>query len=62
MLLREAALFEALAVPDMLTARKWIMRTVSLSRKGVVQRLRSVGIPERMGKGSTAPQLLSDVI
>lgn len=38
--------FEASTVPDIATARKWATRTISLSRKGVVQRLRKVGIPE----------------
>jgi CRISPR-associated endonuclease/helicase Cas3 len=37
--------FDASTTPNITIAREWAMRTISLSRKGVVQRLRSGGIP-----------------
>ncbi len=42
--------FETPTVPDSKTAREWAMRTISLSHKGVVQKLRSVGIPSGWAK------------
>jgi CRISPR-associated endonuclease/helicase Cas3 len=36
----------ASAVPDTATVREWALRIFSLSRKGVVQKLRKLGIPE----------------
>jgi len=38
--------FEPSIVPDVTTAKKWAMRAVSLSRKGVLHHLRSLGVPE----------------
>ena len=32
--------------PDFAQAKQWFMRAVSLSRKGVVNRLRALGVPE----------------
>ena len=37
--------FEASTVPDNKTAKEWALRTISISHKGVVKKLRSVGIP-----------------
>ncbi|MFH1259964.1 MAG: CRISPR-associated helicase Cas3' [Elusimicrobiota bacterium] len=44
--------FAASAVPDFAVAKKWFMRAVSISRKYVVKRLRSKGIPSGWKKGS----------
>lgn len=38
--------FEASTVPDNKIVKEWVMRTISLSQKGVVRKLRSIGIPE----------------
>ena len=32
--------------PDLTQAKQWFMRAVSLSRKGVIKRLRALGVPE----------------
>lgn len=42
--------FKASTLPDSKTAKEWAMRTISLSRKGVVRELRSVGIPDGWAK------------
>jgi CRISPR-associated endonuclease/helicase Cas3 len=39
-------------IPDFVTAKEWALRVVSLSRKGVVMRLRNKGIPEGWKKSS----------
>lgn len=42
--------FAASSVSDSTTAKELAMRTISLSRKGIIQQLRSVGIPEGWAK------------
>jgi len=39
-------------LPDFATSKKWALRAVSLSKKGVVMKLRSKGIPEGWKKNS----------
>jgi CRISPR-associated endonuclease/helicase Cas3 len=38
--------------PDSATTKKWVLRSISLSKKGVVKKLRSKGIPEGWKKNS----------
>lgn len=38
--------YRAEAVPDLAQSKKWFLRAVSVSRKGVVKRLQAMGVPE----------------
>lgn len=44
--------FTCEAIPDFATAKQWFLRSVSLSRKGVVGKLRGIGVPEGWKKSS----------
>jgi CRISPR-associated endonuclease/helicase Cas3 len=56
--------FDFEVTPDFAKAKQWFMRAVSLSRKGVVNKLRSAGIPEGWKKSSLLrncyPLILND--
>ena len=42
--------FRLEAEPDFAQAKQWVLRSLSLSRKGVLQNLRAVGVPESWKK------------
>ncbi|MFA6930237.1 MAG: CRISPR-associated helicase Cas3' [Lentisphaeria bacterium] len=44
--------FEPLSVPDFQMAKSWFLRSMSLSRKGVVKRLQTIGVPEGWKKSA----------
>lgn len=44
--------FDPDVTPDFSRAKRWFMRAVSLSRKGVVKQLKAVGVPEGWEKSS----------
>ncbi|OJZ07286.1 MAG: CRISPR-associated helicase Cas3' [Thiobacillus sp. 63-78] len=44
--LRETDAFDAIKTPDFAQAKSWYLRAMSLSRKGIVKRLHSGGVPE----------------
>ena len=44
--------FRPEATPDFAQAKQWFLRAVSLSRKGVVKKLRALGVPEGWKKSS----------
>lgn len=44
--------FTCETIPDFATAKQWFLRSVSLSRKGVVGKLRGIGVPEGWKKSS----------
>lgn len=44
--------FSPLIIPDSVLTKKWYLRALSLSRKGVVRKLHALGVPEGWGKSS----------
>lgn len=44
--------FDPVVVPDFQMAKNWFLRSMSLSRKGVVKRLQTIGVPEGWKKSA----------
>lgn len=44
--------FQPALEPDFQTAKKWFLRSLSISRKGVVKRLQKLGVPEGWAKSA----------